>query len=282
MKNSIRPFLLSLLLVLLTSFTAIATPSTLTWDPSPSSGVVGYKVYYRINTSNFNLPFSGTSLTEGTSPIFTSNTSLTLNIPEDGNIYYFTATAINSTGLESGFSNMVASEWIPTLVAPTNNAVIGTAFNFIWSQPPTGTVIGSYDLYYGTDPNLNETASLFTLDDWPNLNWPQPHEAVTELLVILLILLMSIMYGRFTRNWRHIRIGLCIAVFALQASCGGGGGSDGGTDSPLFTNIVTVNDTEYQINDLQPGVQYYWKVVAYDSTGKSYESITQQFTTQSN
>jgi hypothetical protein len=260
----------------------------LTWDQSPSSGVSGYKIYYRINTSNFNTPFVGTSLSQGVSPIVvqgSSTTSITLDIPEDGNIYYFTATAFNSTGLESGFSNTVASEWIPTLLAPANNAVIGTVFTFMWNQPPVGTSIVSYDLIYGTDPNLNGNASVFTAHDGPKPNWPQLSESVVVSLAILLSLLMTIMLGRLTRFWRHIRVGLCVLVFAMQASCGGGGGSDGGsseTVSPLDTNIITVNDTEYQVTDLQPGVQYYWKIAAHDNTGGSHESITQQFTTQKN
>jgi hypothetical protein len=50
-----------------------------------------------------------------------------------------------------------------------------------------------------------------------------------------------------------------------------------------FTEVVPdIYGTEYQITDLQPDTQYYWKIVAVDNWGNTYESITQEFTTISN
>jgi hypothetical protein len=59
--------------------------------------------------------------------------------------------------------------------------------------------------------------------------------------------------------------------------------SDPVTDpSSLFTNVITdIYATEYEVTDLQPNTQYYWKIIAVDNWGVTYESITQNFTTQS-
>ena len=228
-----------------------------------------------------------------------NSTSQTLNLPDDGSIYYFTITAVSDAGQESSFSNIVATEWIPLLLAPTNSAAVDSAVTFVWNQPPANfkpsTSIVSFDLIYGTDPNLDENAMAVTAPGTFNSNWPQFKFNVAVPLAILLFLLMAIRTGRVKRFWHPVRIGFCIGIFVLQASCGGGGGGDSEipstsvpdtiapAPSPLFTDVVTdINSTEYQITDLQPNTQYYWKVVAVDNWGITYESIVQRFTTVGN
>jgi hypothetical protein len=306
---------------------SFAKDITLVWDPSPSPNIAGYNVYYQVNTSSF--PFNGTELSEGASPINVGGpetSSLTINLPEDDNIYYFTVSAVNDAGLESSISNIAATEWIPALLAPAENATVDSAATFVWNQPPVNfkpsTSIVSFDLIYGTDPNLNENAMAFTAPNFFNTDWPQPGFNVVTSLTIMLFLLMAIRKS----VWRPVRIGICIGVFVLQASCGGGGGggdsdeseimpntsapvtsapvtsapvtsdpvtsdpvtsdpvtSDPVTDpSSLFTNVITdIYATEYEVTDLQPSTQYYWKIIAVDNWGVTYESITQNFTTQS-
>ena len=80
---------------------------TLSWDPSPTSEVTGYNVYYKQGDSD--LPFDGTSATEGTSPIDVGDTLTTTltNLNDDVN-YFFSVTAY-STDAESSFSNIVCS-----------------------------------------------------------------------------------------------------------------------------------------------------------------------------
>ncbi len=260
---------------------------TLAWDQNTEPEVAGYNIYYRTDTPAF--PFNGTSLSEGSSPIFvdvSTTTSLTLDLPEDGSIYYFTATAVNETQTESSFSDIVASEWIPYLLTPTDNVAIDMVATFEWEQPPESYNV-SFDLFYGTNPNLDVSPMAVTAPVTFNSNWPQFKMNITVPSAILLSLLMLIRSSRAKRVWRPVRVGLCIGIFALQASCGGGGG--GGDDagispgtsvpdtsvpgeaapdptSPLFTNVVTdIYDTEYQITELQPGTQYYWKIVAVDN-----------------
>ena len=264
---------------------------TLAWDQNTEPEVVGYNIYYRTDTPT--LPFNGTSLSEEASPIFvdgTANTALTLDLPEDGSIYYFTATAVSDTQIESNFSNTVTSEWVPSLLAPPNNAVVNTAVTFAWSLPPSSYTV-SFDLLYGTDRNLGATTTASSTPSPFNFNWPQN---ITILLAILLSWPMIIIANRKKRMWQQIRVGLCLGIFVLQASCGGGGGGsdDSAPNTPLpgivspdpnaipFTNVVTdILDTEYQITDLQPETQYYWKVIAVDNWGNTYESLTQSFTT---
>ena len=88
-----------------------------------------------------------------------------------------------------------------------------------------------------------------------------------------------------------MRIGICVGIFAMQVSCGGGGDAGGSVPGtvapapaePLFTNVVPgITTTAYQLADLQPDTQYYWKIVAVDDQGFPYESLSQTFTTTSN
>lgn len=85
---------------------------TLVWDPSPSENIVGYNVYYGGSTRNYtNVVSAG------------NTTSVTISNLVTGCTYFFAATAIDSFGLESDFSE----EAIYTVPAP------GTLTN----TPPT-------------------------------------------------------------------------------------------------------------------------------------------------
>ena len=291
MKKSIKLFSLCIILLIATTIPAIAQLATLAWDQNTQPEVIGYKVYYQVDSPTF--PFNGTTLLEGTSPITvngSTTTSLTVDLPNDGNIYYFTATAISDTGLESTYSDIIASEWIPYLLAPTDTAAIGTAVTFAWDLPPTGYNV-TYELHYGPDPNFNVAVAPIALPDTFNSGWPQIEMNLVLPLAILLSLLLAIKSGRSKRVWRPVRIGLCVGLFALQVSCGGVGG-DTATDPvtttpdpvvPLTTTVVTgITTTDYPVADLQPDTQYYWKIVAVDDQGYPYESLSQSFTTAAN
>lgn len=84
---------------------------TLVWNRSTNADVVGYNIYYG-----------------GASGVYTNEISAgnvtTLTVPglQDGSTYYFAATAVNSSGVESGFSN-VASYTAPALAALLRPAV---------------------------------------------------------------------------------------------------------------------------------------------------------------
>jgi hypothetical protein len=300
MIKLIKPFLLFFLLLIATINPAAAETITLAWDPSPSPNISGYNVFYQENTSEF--PFNGTSLPEGASPIAVdgpNSTSLEINFPDDGSIYYFAVTAVNDAGLESSFSNIVSTEWIPLLLAPTDSATVDTTVTFAWDLPPESYNV-SFDLYYGTDPNLDPNAMAIIAPGTFSSNWPQFQLNVAIPLAILLSLLLAISSGRTKRLWHPVRVGLCVGIIVLQASCGGGGGGDDAAISPStevssavvpsevapepsaaqFTEVVyDIYGTEYQITDLLPNTQYYWKIIAVDNWGFTYESIVQTFTT---
>jgi hypothetical protein len=88
---------IGLLLVGLPSKAQTTASVTLAWDPSPSSGIAGYRLHY------------GTS--SGTHPniINVGNvTTATVSRLTAGQKYYFVATAYNAVGLESPPSNEVS------------------------------------------------------------------------------------------------------------------------------------------------------------------------------
>lgn len=100
---------MSLRLVILlaaTPFPAFASQSVeLKWQPSPSPDITGYDVYY------------GGSPSECTNEISAGDvTNLTVSGLADATTYYFEARAVNSLGLESGFS-VETNYAIPTAAA---------------------------------------------------------------------------------------------------------------------------------------------------------------------
>ncbi|MDT8420110.1 MAG: fibronectin type III domain-containing protein [Desulfuromonadales bacterium] len=80
----------------------------LSWDPSPDSEVLGYKIYYNADSSAF--PFNGSGAAEGSSPIDVGHVlGTTLTDLPDEQTHYFAVTAYNAEGIESGYSNIVIS-----------------------------------------------------------------------------------------------------------------------------------------------------------------------------
>ncbi len=75
---------------------------TLAWDASPSAAVSGYRLYYGTNTRSYQLVTnSGLALTQS------------VVLPHGGR-WFFAATAYDTNGLESDFSNEASWESKPT------------------------------------------------------------------------------------------------------------------------------------------------------------------------
>lgn len=72
---------------------------TLAWDPSPSTNVTGYNIYYGPNSRAYTNKVDVSNVT---------NATLTLRY---GTLYYFAATAYDGSGLESDFSNEVSYQF---------------------------------------------------------------------------------------------------------------------------------------------------------------------------
>ena len=88
-------FLLPLAFCLLHS-SAAAADVTLAWDASPSTNVVGYKIYWGTDSTNY------------TNSLTVSNVlTATVTNLQSGITYYFAATAFDSESYESDYSNEV-------------------------------------------------------------------------------------------------------------------------------------------------------------------------------
>jgi len=86
---------------------------TLAWDANTESDLAGYKVYYKTGASGE--PYNGTGIDQGDSGISIlldslatpDNPSFSLTGLQENEFYYFVVTAVNSSGLESGYSTEV-------------------------------------------------------------------------------------------------------------------------------------------------------------------------------
>ncbi len=267
---------------------------TLAWDANEEPDVVGYRVYYKIDSSS--LPFDGTEAKEGVSPVDVGNTlSTTLSGLSENAIVYFAVTAYNSVGEESTFSNVVASDWVPESYFPkAGETVDPQQVEFSWSDAPAGND-ATYTLYYGTDPHLNPPPLV-----------SQTFSGSTMMAGAAFFGLLGA--GLSTRRKRQAALLLALAatLFILNG-CSGGGGSDStsaapsdpqshigspldaqipgaDSDTPAApthpTNEVSgITGTSYAAANLQANTTYYWKIVATDAQGKRRESETRSFTT---
>ncbi|MCF6178244.1 MAG: hypothetical protein L3J63_02495 [Geopsychrobacter sp.] len=276
---------LGMLLVLAQS--AAALEKNLSWDKSPSPDVAGYKIYYKSVSPT--LPFDGTGVSKDTSSIkvdspinVDNNLFASLTLPDDGQVYYFAVTAYDAAGYESSYSNIVASGWIPPLLAPENGSAAEqvSQVQFDWADPPTSSNSYTYTLYYGTNSQLTAVSP-------PSL--PQaPFSDLQIVLLLGLLLLSGVALTRSEQPKRILAAGVATLVLSLSlVGCGGGGGAGtvgSGTPIPTSTTVVVQTGTlsDYYANDLQPATTYYWKVVATDQTGSQYQSLPYKFTTTAN
>ena len=85
----------------------------LAWEPSPTPGVSGYKLYYTDGTSG--PPYEGTGAYEGESPIDVGDVrSFSVSGLDSTRTHFFVATAYLPNGLESEYSNEVSTSDSPT------------------------------------------------------------------------------------------------------------------------------------------------------------------------
>ena len=84
-------------LLFLLPFNVHAGQVTLAWDPDTDPGLAGYKLYYGTQSGNYSLVVD----------VGNSTTYLASNL-QAGTTYYFAATAYDTAGLESGYSNEIS------------------------------------------------------------------------------------------------------------------------------------------------------------------------------
>lgn len=123
---------LAVLFVALGAQSALAGSATLTWDANTEPDLDGYKVYYGTTARTGTCPQGGYQTTLDVGNV----TTYTLNGLTDGQVYYFSVTAYDTSDNESCFSNEVSK-----LIAPDptyGNADFAT-LAADWMQTKTST-----------------------------------------------------------------------------------------------------------------------------------------------
>jgi len=282
----IFPILTAFLLILLATTCSLAANVTLAWDPSPTPGVIGYKIYYKTGSSQ---SYNGTGIREGNSPIDAgSDLSLPLTDLQAGVVYTFTVTAYGADLSESSYAEAVTwsvndpAPYIPALVYPADRAQdMPTSVVFSWTEPTDGRDI-SYSLVYGTDPSLSDAVTV--------LSTPTGHASghpVGSAPVMAIVGLFGLTWG-VARRRQLFLVAALFGLTLLLCSCGGDG--NGTFDVPennnpegptiqMFTSVIpNITQNSFEIYDFEPGTTYYWKITADD--GITYtESTTHSFVT---
>lgn len=116
LKDHLLYFVLSLLIFLLFSLNGLAHSAqvTLAWDPNTEPDLNGYKIYYGLISAQYT-----DSMDVG------NQTTYTVSHLGDGTTYYFAATAYDTEGDESDFSNEVVFNTPPECaysVSPTDQS----------------------------------------------------------------------------------------------------------------------------------------------------------------
>lgn len=107
-----KKILLAILLVLAMAFAAQAADVTLAWDPNTEPDLAGYRIYMSIASGTYDKAVDKVAdIAVGT------ETATVAVLPEDGRAIYFVATAYDTSGNESGFSNEVSWQ-VPDVVPP--------------------------------------------------------------------------------------------------------------------------------------------------------------------
>jgi len=102
-----------------TSFSLFAASNvTLAWNPSISTNVAGYKIYYGLASGVYNNTIS-----------VGNTTNATVTGLVEGTTYYFAATAFDALGTESQFSNETSYS-VPTNSTPINIIYVGVQVDY--------------------------------------------------------------------------------------------------------------------------------------------------------
>src|SRR5262245_47584423 len=114
---------------------AYAQTIKLAWDPSPDSGVAGYNVYRSQQSGVYSTPVNGLNII--------TTTSFTDSGVHSGTTYYYVVTTVNTSGVQSGYSNEVLAT-VPVLT--TNKApVVNAGPDQATTLPPNAALAATDD-----------------------------------------------------------------------------------------------------------------------------------------
>jgi hypothetical protein len=136
----------------------------LTWNPSPSANIIGYDIYYGGASGNY------------TNMVWVGNvTNWTIPGLLGGVTYYFAATAVNRSGLQSGYTSQTS--YTPPPTSTTNSPLLSIINVISGMQLSNGTFtvmgqatdnIAVADVYYSLDNT--PFAQATTANQWTNWN----------------------------------------------------------------------------------------------------------------
>ena len=266
---------------------------TLSWDPSPTSEVIGYKVHYQQGDMNF--PFTGTGAYEGDSPIDVGSVlSTTLTDLSDNTAYFFSVTAYDNSNYESSYSNVVSNSWLPALIIPAAGATNEPIpITFQWEIAPAGYDV-TYTLYYGTDQNEVTAAGSSLAIPPASGDHGIPPAALIALITLMLIFITFRTFPQIKSQPQAITLLLIALLSGILTACSGGGGGGDSTSDRSATSPAVSESAFHSINkgssdyhqafspEVKPSTTYYWKVVATDTQDPNltYKSEIQRFATE--
>src|SRR5437867_17501 len=135
-----------------------AAQVTLAWDPNTEPDLAGYKLYYGTSSGSYQFSVDVGNLT-----------SYTLSGLLEGRIYYFAATAYNSSLGESGFSNEVSKALADTtpptvsLTAPAAGATVAGTITVSASATDNVGIVGVQFKLDGVNLGAEDTTNAYSI-----------------------------------------------------------------------------------------------------------------------
>lgn len=126
-----------------------AADVTVQWDPNSEVDLAGYKLHYKViqGTSGGGGPPYSDTVDVGNVTEYTL-----LNLPDDNVVVYITATAYNTSGLESGYSNEVFAVFSVVVISDLRIATqVGSQVDLQWT-PSSSPLVDHQELYKAATP----------------------------------------------------------------------------------------------------------------------------------
>lgn len=203
-----------------------AAEITLAWNSNSATNLAGYRIYYKQESSG--APYNGTDINQGKSPIDiplsklsdASHPQVTLTGLSQGSRYYFVATAYNTSGNESKYSNEVYKD-VPVWTTPVNGPPTmefgEKQINHNWTRvlfekTYTDPVVVAGPLSHNGDHpavvrirNITTTGFDIRIQEWPYLDGPHILEQVGYVVMERGCYLLSdgtrLEASQFDTNW---------------------------------------------------------------------------------